>query len=384
MKKIFSLILSILLIFSLAACSSDKSGDANDESDTESAQERVFREETGSYEYQLNDEGKCEITKYLPNSVKIVDITLPQTIDGRDVVGIATGTFKAENSIKSVKIPETYTYISDYAFYDCDSLETVTFLGEKVTAIGAGAFEQCDKLASINIPKTVLTIGDFAFKDCIALTSLDLSGSVVSIGKGAFFGCKTIKTIKLSDSISEISKSAFYGCDELEYTKDDNALYLGNDSNKNLVLISAVDLDIETCTVNDSAKVIADLAFANCDMTTSVTLGKNIKKIYSTSFTGCTKLIMNESENGYYLGTSENPTMVLMSLIVPSVEDLTIGNTTIIICDKAFENCPALKNIHYAETKDEWDAVIKPNDWNNGRSIRVLFANGDVESVIYE
>ena len=385
MKKFFPIILAIILVLCMASCSSKQSEEQTDaENVVGGANENVSQGETGSFEYQLNEEGKCEIVKYTPNSVKIVDVTLPEKLDGRDVVGVANSAFKAENSIRTIKIPASYSYIGSYAFYDCDALTSVEILGENLTDIGESAFQGCDLLASVKLPASVESVGNFAFKDCIAVTELDFGGSLVSVGEGAFFGCKTLKTIKLADTVKDINKNAFIGCEAIEYTEEDGALYLGNDANKYLVLVRAINLDVESCTVNAATKVIADNAFQNCDLLKTVTLGDAVTEISASCFDGCTALAYNESKNGNYLGSASNPYMVLMNLIVPSVEDFTLNAAAKIICDEAFTNCLELADIHFAGTPDEWNAILRIENWNNGRMVRIVFADETHEPIIYQ
>ena len=385
MKKFFPIILAIILVLCMASCSSKQSEEQTDaENVVGGANENVSQGETGSFEYQLNEEGKCEIVKYTPNSVKIVDVTLPEKLDGRDVVGVANSAFKAENSIRSIKIPASYSYIGSYAFYDCDALTSVEILGENLTDIGESAFQGCDLLASVKLPASVESVGNFAFKDCIAITELDLGTSLVSVGEGAFFGCKALKTIKLADTVKDINKNAFLGCEAIEYTEEDSALYLGNDANKYLVLVRAINLDVESCTVNAATKVIADNAFQNCDLLKTVTLGDAVTEISASCFDGCTALAYNESENGNYLGSASNPYMVLMNLVVPSVEDFTLNAAAKIICDEAFTNCLELADIHFAGTPDEWNAILRIENWNNGRMVRIVFADETHEPIIYQ
>lgn len=389
MKRFFLIVLALALAATLvlctAACSGDKSNDSEKETEfTPATKEDAFVGETGTFEYALNSEGKCEITKYTPKSVAVVDVKLPATTDdGRDIIGISADAFKAENSIKSVTIPASYTYVDDYAFYDCDALETVTFEGENITVIGTGAFEGCDKLRAINLPKSVVDVEPFAFKDCSSLLSVDLSGAAKSINEGAFYGCSALKTVTLSDAIDYVCKNAFYGCDALEYTTYENALYLGNSANPYLVLVSAENLNIESCTVNDATKVIASQAFFACEYLTSLTLGDNVKVISARSFEGCSEIEYNESENGFYLGTDSNPYMVLMGLVVPSVEDFTLNTETKILCDTALDNCAALADIHFAGTAEAWEAIIKTDTWHNGRTVRIVFADETIEPIIY-
>lgn len=384
MKKILPLILAVILVFSLASCSSKQEGSANStDRGVTPGQDNLHTSETGTYEYQLNEEGKCEIVSYKPASVAIVDITLPTTLDNRDVVGVAPDAFKAENSIKSVTIPDSYTYIGDYAFYDCDSLQTVTFEGTNISEIGIGAFEGCSVLATVNIPSSVEMVGDFAFKDCEALTSIDVSGAT-DIGEGAFFGCSVLETIVLCDEIESISKSAFYRCENLKYTVDGGALYLGSSSNEYLVLVSVEDLNAESCTVHASTKVIANEAFANCPLLSTVILSDSVTTLSASCFENSDSLEYNESENGLYLGTVENPYMVLMGLAIPSVEDFTLNSATKILCDAAFDNCVSLADIHFDGSKAEWEAIIRVPTWNYGRTVRVMFADENEEPIIYQ
>ena len=383
MKKFLLIVLALLLIVCMASCSSKK-GEKEEDTDevAAGAKENVVKDENGTFEYDLNSEGKCEIVKYTPASVTVVDVKLPAIVDGRDIVGVADSAFKAENSIKSITVPASYTYIGDYAFYDCDALEKVTFEGANMKSIGANAFEGCAKLVSINLPASVNNVADFAFKDCIALTSVDLSG-LSTLGKGAFLGCSALADVTVSDKITEISKNAFYGCTALKYTSENGALYLGNTDNKYAVLISAENLNVEECIVNASTVVIADQAFVDCDRLSSIVLGAAVTKISSSCFENCIELEFNESEEGYYLGTEENPYMVLMGLADLGKKDFTLNVNTEILCDTAFADCVVLADIHYAGTKDEWEAILKVEDWNNCRSVRIMFTDEAQEPIIY-
>lgn len=383
MKKLFLILLALALTLCVASCSNDeKKGEEAVETEKAAANQNVFEDENGSYEYQLNEEGKCEIVKYSPASVKVIDVKLPKSLDDRDVVGIAASAFKAENSIKSVTVPETYTYVGDYAFYDCDSLTSVTFEGSAVTTIGDSAFEGCNALESINVPASVSAVGSFAFKDCVALKSIDLSG-VKTLGNGAFLKCAALKTVTVTENISKISKNAFLGCDSLEYVAEGGALYLGGSANKFAVLVSAENLDIEACKINDATTVIADQAFLDCIYLKSVTVGKDVTTLSAACFENCPELEFNESENGLYLGTAANPYAILMSVADQTKEDFTLNPDVKILCDKAFAHYATLKDILFDGTKEEWEAIAKVDFWNNGRTVRVVFADASIEPVIY-
>jgi hypothetical protein len=73
-----------------------------------------------------------------------------------------------------------------------------------------------------------------------------------------------------------------------------------------------------------------------------------------------------------------------MNLVVPSVEDFTLNAAAKIICDEAFTNCLELADIHFAGTPDEWNAILRIENWNNGRMVRIVFADETHEPIIYQ
>lgn len=377
MKKLLAIILAGILALCVVSC--DNQNDNEQDNNETTAVEQNYIEETaskGKFEYALNDEGDYEIIKYEPYSVATSDVTLPSEVNGRDIVGIAENAFKAENSIKSITIPATYKYISDYAFYDCDSLTTIT-LPDTLEEIGKSVFESCDNLTAFKMPAGVKVVSEFVFKDCKAITSLDLS-SITTIQKGAFFNCSALESITVSDAIEYATKEAFYGCDKLVYTEEAELLYLGNEANKTVLLVSPASLNITECAVSATTKVIADAAFNNCKYLESIALSDSVKVINGTSFVGCSELSYNKSENGLYLGTATNPYMVLVELDITTVEDFKLNKDTKIIADTAFAKCTLLEDISFEGTTAEWTAIIKSASWNGDLTVNITCSDNTV------
>lgn len=77
-----------------------------------------------------------------------------KTLDG--VTDILNGAFANISTIRSITIPATVSYISNYCFYGCKSLETVNILGN-VEFIGRYAFAGTS-VKSITLPASVKTI----------------------------------------------------------------------------------------------------------------------------------------------------------------------------------------------------------------------------------
>ncbi len=116
-------------------------------------------------------------------------VSIPATYNGKPVTQVGMFAFSNCTAIKKVKLPDSVTYLSSYAFYGCKGL--TSFSMGHVTALG-----QC------------------VFQDCTALTSLDLAG-LTSIGPHAFEGCKALTSVTIPASVTRIDSDAFAGCTSL-------------------------------------------------------------------------------------------------------------------------------------------------------------------------
>ena len=385
MKKILALAMAALMIFCLFACAKEKEESGEEENTSLVGETNVIKgaDGTGTFECDQNDDGDYVIKKYSPASVSLVDLELPSTTsEGYDIVGIAPDAFKAKNSIKSVKIPDTYVTIGKYAFYDCDGLTTVT-MANSVTTIGEGAFQNCDKLATVTMSTAITTVETRAFANCIALTAADLSTSVVSIQEAAFIGCSALTSVTISDKVEFVERNAFNDCTSLTYTEFDNAKYLGNTANPHLVLARVND-NAKACVINAATKVVATNAFSDSKYLETVTVTStsaeatvlNLKFIDAECFNNTPALKYNEYENAYYLGTETNPYAILISVIIPSASNLTVHPDTAIITESAFANCASLTDINYtSKTEADWQKITKIGEWKHDRSMVIYLSD---------
>ncbi len=197
-----------------------------------------------------------------------------------------------------------------------------------------------------DLPVTV--IADNAFQGCTLIVRIVLPQSITAIGDGAFSGCASLTEITLSAGIKTIGNNAFSGC---------------------ILLIEIV--------LPDTVEVLGDGAFAGCTSLTNVTLPDGIKVIGTDAFSGCESLNLTDYENGYYLGNTDTPCLVLVVVIDPTAVtsfavhadakiiasyafadckrllEILIPNGVLNIGDHAFENCEELINLVIPDTVKE-------------------------------
>ena len=71
-------------------------------------------------------------------------------------------------------------------------------------------------MTSITIPNSVTYIGDYAFSVCQGLISVAIPKSVTSIGDGTFSYCSGLKSVTIGNSVSSILAKAFYKCSAIK------------------------------------------------------------------------------------------------------------------------------------------------------------------------
>ena len=213
MKKIFAILLASLLLLTLFSCG-NKGDDTTDSEQTAAQKEVVDEYVFENFKYTVNIKGDYEITGFIYGGIELLDVVIPAEINTRPVTGIGKDAFKAMKNIKSVKIPDTVGYISDYAFYDCDYITQIT-LPASLTTIGMGAFQDCDALVEIAMNDKLTAIGDYAFKGCDSLTDVALPESLLTIGDGAFTECGELLEITVPTGVTEIGDLAFADCENL-------------------------------------------------------------------------------------------------------------------------------------------------------------------------
>ncbi len=210
--------------------------------------------------YTLSEDGKG----YIVSAGKFYDenvITIPETYNGKEVIGIAENAFKNKN-LTSLNIPSTVQEIDDNAFYGCDNLANIKFDGtlyqgiylSDLTTIGNYAFYGCSELKTVQLPESVESVGKYAFANCNKLNSINLTSNISELPEGLFENSfsYTISSISIPKNIDYIGKNVFNNCtklskifiderEEIPHNWDNN--WCGNNTN-NYEIIWTLKVDL--------------------------------------------------------------------------------------------------------------------------------------------
>lgn len=338
---------------------------------------------------------------------------------------IGTSAFYGCSGLTSITIPNSVTSIGESAFWQCSNLISVT-LGNGVTNIAKRAFFGCKKLTSITIPNALESIGDSAFLGCWRLIEVyNKSSLTITAGNsdngGVASNAKNVYTD--TEGESKLSNDDGY----VVYTDGTEKIlvaYAGAETELTLPsYITRINeyafyecVDLRSVAILDGVTSIGHDAFHGCTGLTRIMIGKNVTNIGSSAFldcTGLTSIIVNDGNTKYHsLGNclieTATKTLILgcktsaipsdgsvtsignyafwgcsdlISITIPDsvtsidygafyscpgLTSITIPNSVTSIGYGAFRSCSGLTNIIFEGTKEQWNAITKGDNWNNG------------------
>ncbi len=277
MKKLISIILSIILLLSVVALFPANAATITINTDKSCSYKGC------TFYYQITEDGYIEITGI--NNVSPNTVEFPSEINGYTVKYIGENLFAnvedwpsniiipdtvthicvnafwytggiydgAEDisDLKTVKLSKNLEYIGRGAFYNHQKLENLE-IPESVTYIGDSAFYGCEKI-DITIPKSILYIGSYAFSNCDSLTKVTIPGTIWNIGRAAFYSCDNLKKVVLKQGIKIIPYEAFESCISLKKVRIPNGVdYVENRAFYNCQKLKTVTIQESTKTRKDS------------------------------------------------------------------------------------------------------------------------------------
>lgn len=272
-----------------------------------------------------NIEGESASVVKAEPDIEMADILDYIEKDGKSypVTKIENNAFLGCENLKSIRFPDTLTYIGASAFRNCTNLFTVV-LPNSVENVLGNAFYNCssliknaypDKLSnpftngiSIAYPAEDVTFenGEIynADKTKLFFVPVDYSGefnipqSVKSIGNNAFSNCFNIKCVRIPESVSEIGESAFSQCSSLDTVIIDdieswcNIIFENQTANPTYYShgLTFNGSEIKNLRIPNTITSIGNYAFYNCESFASVTIPSSVNKIGNETFKGCNGL----------------------------------------------------------------------------------------------
>ena len=160
------------------------------------------------------------------------------------VTSIGTFTFGDCTQLTGVVIPKSLTSIGSYAFNECTGL-TAVYISD-IAAWCRLSFNMYEdnplshahhlylngtEVQNLEIPDEITSISDCAFYECTSLQSVNTGKGVENIGWRSFWLCTNLRSLTLGKNVNYIDSDAFYGCSALNeiYSYPVNPPTLGED-----------------------------------------------------------------------------------------------------------------------------------------------------------
>ncbi len=162
-------------------------------------------------------------SKVFKNAKSLSSVTLDKNTKLSAEMFFGTG-------LLGVDIYNTYSFIPELCFSDCEQLVTVNIHGQ-IERFETGAFQNCVELKNFNFVTTdgsngsVKAIGAQAFKGDKALVKFTLPNNEVSIGNYAFAQCTLLEMLELQANTVLIDQEFVLDKDEL--SSNDNYVVTG-------------------------------------------------------------------------------------------------------------------------------------------------------------
>lgn len=313
--------------------------------------------EIGCSQSVIPDDGS--ITGIAPYAFHRNSPSVASIPDGVEWIGeeAFSGSASRLSYLSKITFPDSLKSIDKRAFYNCDTLASVT-LPDHVMEIGAAAFEGTkyyntaanwtDNVLYIGkhviaativgdgaIKEGTLSIAAQAFSACGEATSIALPESVQYIGPRAFLNCRSLMRAKLPSQLTAIPTGLFYNCTGLV----------------SVILPPQVDS-------------VGEEAFYGCSSLIAIALPDGVQSIGSEAFYGCTELRtitlpdgVTSVGNAAFEGTAyynnadnwENDVLYIGRYLIKAKTTLdgayTVKGGTIHIATNAFRECKTLTDI---------------------------------------
>ena len=253
--------------------------------------------------------------------------------------------FKDNVSLNKIVVPNSITSIGNNTFEGCKNLIYAS-LGDGIEIISNNLFSNCENLKEIILGNNLKTISSFAFYKCNSLTNIVIPNTVSLIETNAFRECNNLEEITLpfvGKSIDSKEHESVFGYIFGYTTKNETGTinqYYDTQKQKNYYYYIPTSIKKVTITID----TILTNAFSGCSSLTNIIVPDNVSDVHG-AFYKCSNLNYNEYDNAYYLGSLNNPYLVLIKAKSIDITSCSINENCKIIYSTAFSSCTNLKSI---------------------------------------
>lgn len=258
------------------------------------------------------------------------DLTIPEKIDGRDVVEIGEYAFAGCTGLTSVTVPKSISRIGASAFTGCSSITNMVlpFVGaergnaEESQALFGYIFGESDYAGSVQTYAAYhREIGSGQYLVSTNYIPASLRSVAITdetrIGYGAFERCRMIESLSLNDAIETIGDSAFYSCESLSSIKFPSRINrIGR--NTFTYCYSLGTSVLPEFAIPNTVTNIGEYAFQRCDSLTRIHIPSSVESIDDYAFRRCTNLVnVSFSEGLRVIGRQAFSECELKEILLP-------------------------------------------------------------------
>ena len=218
-----------------------------------------------------------DISTVIKDSSHMVKLDVSNT----DMTTIPDNTFKDNNKLSAIVLPDSLTSIGDWAFMNCFNLTSI-IIPSGVSSFSGHTFQKCTSLTSIVIPEGITTLGREPFLGCTSLTSVILPDTFEILEARFVKNCTSLTYIRIPASVTTIEYEAFQGT------------------------------SITSISLPDGLTLIDSETFSNCTQLTSITIPASVTEIKYNAFLNCNNLTTinykgsEEEKNNIIINASGN------------------------------------------------------------------------------
>ncbi len=213
---------------------------------------------TNKYSYYLDDNNRIFSLRSEGDDV-FGDIDLEKEFKDYEIISIGSSGFSYNNSLFSIRIPDSVLRIGESAFLNSKFLQIVK-LSNNLKVINNNTFKNCYSLSVVYFPEKLKEIKESAFNNCKNLTGFDFPNELVKINRKAFYRCTKLRIITIPEKVEHVGAEAFAYCKNL------NSMIFENEMNEMVQGIAFYCENLTHVRLPNKLKVINAMAFTGTSL----------------------------------------------------------------------------------------------------------------------